>query len=238
MRWKLLPNWSLCWGANGPSSWCLCLWLGSAVWRAIPGWSWAEAGHTSKEPQDLAFWSAWHRERNHHLCHIVLAGGSHKLVVANPGEAFSVRWKWLQVPHESQWPRLQSKSGCQTLTLPQSKALAKQSATEEVRSGEAAGCEAHGRCLWLRPAPDESVTGLQRLHVSPPAPPASVCSPSHLSLHWIVPSYLVCAGGVERGLHMVCGSRRETLPLMAFSFHFLTPPSPPPSPPPPPPPLR
>lgn len=76
----------------------------------------------------------------------------------------------------------------------------------------------------------------------PPALPTSVCFSSHLPLQWISSSYLFLpgetlsdpifssfrAGGAELRLHVVCGLRRETLPLIAFCFHFLTPPSPPP----------
>lgn len=71
-RWRLIPNCSLCWGGLGSSSWCLCLCWFYVLWREIPGWSWAEVGHSCKQSQDLAFLSAWHRELNHHLCHIVL----------------------------------------------------------------------------------------------------------------------------------------------------------------------
>lgn len=126
-RWKLIPNWSLCWGGHGPCAWSLCLWFWSALRQAIPGWSWAEAGHTSEQSQDLAFLSAWHRERNHHLRHIVLRW----LVKRNPRccakarrEVVRVRRKPLQVPHESQRPHLQCQSGSQMLSSPQSKAVA------------------------------------------------------------------------------------------------------------------
>lgn len=140
---KLIPNWSPGRGGDGPCAWSLCLLFWSALWQAIPGWSWAEAGHTSEQSQDLAFLSAWHRERNHHLRHIVLRW----LVKLNPRchakaqrEVVRVRRKRLQVPHESMWSHRQSQSGWQMLSLPQSKAVAPKSAAEELRSGKAASC--------------------------------------------------------------------------------------------------
>lgn len=194
-RWKLIPNCSLWWWGHGPSSWSLCPWIWSALWQAIPGWSWAEAGHTSEQSQDLAFLSAWHRERNHHLCHIVLRW----LVNLNPRchakaqrEVVRVRRKRLQVPHESQRSHRRSQSGCQMLSLPRSKAVAprvppKNWDQERLPAVNLMAVDFGSALLQIS---QSHIFSASTCCLLPPALPTSVCFSSHLSLQWIFSSYL------------------------------------------------